>query len=454
MTTVLTPPMSRVRWQRWLKVVICVALWGLITHGSPAGTGDEPHYLAIAHSIAFDGDLDVANNYGSREPLIAGGALAPENHVRVMEDGVMRPVHDIGMPLLFAPVSRVFVPIVHRATRTIPPGVLQRARLTPSVLYRHLLSLVMIALTALLADLIFDALIRSGATMKEAFGATLVVVLSPPMLLHATLFFTELLSALLCFAVFRRLVWAQPSSAAGWLVTGAAAGFLMLVHARNAGLVMALSGLGLAAAWRIGSRRSMAAFAGGVALLLAIRTAVNYHFWGTFVTNSHATVGTWPGWPALFRESGTRLAGLLVDQEFGLLVYAPIYLVAIVGLAVMMIRDRGAAVPIVLVVVAYLVLIVCPLTNVHGWTGGWSPAARFLVPILPLFAVPLAAGFRRVPAVVLVPVLAVQIGIDAALWQYPRRAWNDGDGRAAFCPYLPICDYLPSLSARETPSAD
>jgi hypothetical protein len=33
----------------------------------PGTTGDEPHYLIVAESIAFDGDVDLRNDYASRE---------------------------------------------------------------------------------------------------------------------------------------------------------------------------------------------------------------------------------------------------------------------------------------------------------------------------------------------------------------------------------------------------
>ena len=106
-----------------------LALWGLLTHGTHAGTGDEPHYLAITHSIAFDGDLNLANNYGAAEPLVGGGVLQPEPHVRPGVGGVTRPVHDVGMPLVFAPVVRVLVPVTNLLTRIVPESAMQWARL-------------------------------------------------------------------------------------------------------------------------------------------------------------------------------------------------------------------------------------------------------------------------------------------------------------------------------------
>ena len=89
-----------------LFAVVLLVLLGLTTHSTYAGSGDEPHYLAIAHSIAFDLDFDVSNNYGAAEPLIADGQLQPEDHARAGRGGVLRPVHDVGMPLLLAPVVR------------------------------------------------------------------------------------------------------------------------------------------------------------------------------------------------------------------------------------------------------------------------------------------------------------------------------------------------------------
>ncbi len=224
-------------------------LWGLITHGTHAGTGDEPHYLAIAHSIAFDGDLDLANNYGANEPLVGGGVLQPEAHVRPGIDGTARPVHDIGMPVVFAPFVRLAVPLTHALTRIVPESTMRRARLNPSVLYRHLLSLAMIALAAVLAGLLFDALVALGASDGAALGTAALLMLSPPLLIFSVLFFTELLSALVCFAIFYSICFRDSRGAARWWWIGCATGFLFLLHAKNVGLIIPLTALALHIPW-------------------------------------------------------------------------------------------------------------------------------------------------------------------------------------------------------------
>lgn len=268
--------------QRLFGITILV-LGGLLTHGTYAGTGDEPHYLAIAHSLAFDFDLDVANNYGRREPLIADGGMQPDDHVRPGRGGVVRPVHDIGMPLLFAPYIRVVVPAVSWMAPRIPPRVMHRLQVTPTVLYRHLISAAMIVLAGFLATLMFDAFITIGLTAQAAFWTALLVALSPPLLIHAILFFTELLSALFCFIVFRRIALdEQMASPWSWALAGGVAGMLLLVHVRNAGLVAGLVLIALQRLARRSAARELMAFLASLCGLLLVRTAINYHMWGTW----------------------------------------------------------------------------------------------------------------------------------------------------------------------------
>jgi len=442
-----------------LRAVIPLVLVGLITHGSNAGSGDEPHYLAIAHSIAFDFDLDVSNNYGANEPLIAGGGLVPENHVRRGVNGTIRPIHDIGLPLLYAPAARLLVPLVRWAFATVPANLLRRAKLTPTVLYRHAISLVMIVLATALASLLFDGLLEIEADARDAFAIALLVILSPPLLIYSVLFFTELLSAVLCFYAFSRIALDSRdlrlttlesgvgSGARYWAPVGAATGLLFLVHVRNAGLVVGLTVLALAKILRMRSYRDLAGFVLGLGTLLLVRTIVTYFFWGTLVTTPHGSLGAWTGFDAAVREAVTRTLGLFLDQEFGLFIYGPIYVLAIAGLFV---AERSIARAIVIVAACYLALILFSVTNVHGWTGGWCPAGRFLVPILPLLAIPLYAAMRAFKRGIVMAVVVVQILIAGYMWQNPKNLWNDGDGIAAICSRgrFSVCSMLPSFTKR------
>ena len=418
-----------------------------MTHGTHAGTGDEPHYLAIAHSLAFDGDLDLSNNYGANEPLIAGGDLRPEQHVKAGVGGVVRPVHDIGLPLVFVPLVVVAAPAVSWLAPRLPPELMRRLRLTPSVMYRHVLSLGMIALACILALFMYRASTALGYEARHTLWCTLIVVLSPPLLIFSILFFTEMLTAVLVFVVFYAIAFnASRCSDARWAAMGLVTGFLLLVHIRNIAIVGALGGLAIVELWRGRRSLALAIFIAGLTVPLIARTILIHRLWGTWLTTPLAQPGRFSG-AASFALAGHRLAAMFLDQEYGLLPYAPIFVLAIAGL-VWRRRDRHRLVlQIWFVAGAYLVSLALPVTNAIGWTGGWSPPARFLVPIVPLIAIGMPTGLRRASRFLVVPLVVLQIAIDAYFWQHPKYLWNNGTGVAAVCQQgdVPICGMLPSF---------
>jgi hypothetical protein len=63
-----------------------------------------------------------------------------------------------------------------------------------------------------------------------------------------------------------------------------------------------------------------------------------------------------------------------------------------------------------------------------GWWAGFSPAARYLVPVVPLLTIPVALAMRseavrRIAA----GLLAWQLCISAVAWQHPRWLWPSTD---------------------------
>jgi hypothetical protein len=354
-------------------------------------------------------------------------------------------VHDVGLPMLFAPVVRIARPTAEWLAATLPEAFLRRVRVTPSVLYRHLLSAVMVIVAVWLAGMLFDAFVLLGASTRAAAAISALVMLSPPVQIFSILFFTELPAAALAFFAFRRTALTPPAGVFAWAVTGAAAGFLFLLHARNAGLVAALVVLGLVTAYRQRNAPHAAAFVAAATALLAIRTLVNHLFWGTWLTTPHAALGQLKGISETASIAAARLTGLLVDQEFGLLIYAPFLVLVPLGLAVM--RPRPIARAVILTSACYLAPVLWTVTNVHGWQGGWNPAGRFMLPIVPLVALALPAALAAVPRAALVVLLALQIFLDGYLWQNPKNLWNDGDGVAAICSRggHGLCQWLPTV---------
>jgi hypothetical protein len=418
---------------RVLVGMVFVVVWGLITHGTFAGSGDEPHYMMIAHSLAFDGDLDLTNDYRDAT-LIGGGTLEAEPHA-IQYGGRLRPVHDVGMPLALAPVVRIAYIVAERLGQILPASVVDAGRLNKPLLLRHQISLVMALLTGLLARELFLVLLTLGGTGRTAFGWALLFALTPPIVSHSFLFFTEIPSALMTLFAFRRLSLEPVRTVWMAALVGALTGFLLLVHARNVGIV---AGLVLVAVVMVARgaipMKLLAAFLMAASAGALGRTATTYLLWGAFVTTPHAAIGTSASAAEIVREIFVRGTGLLFDREHGLVGYGPVYLLAGPGLLVLWRGRQRLTRDLWLVLACYLIPVLLPMTNVHGWRGGWSPAARFLVPISPLlwlgvymFAVHASRGGRLCVA----GLVTLQVAIDAFVWQFPKTLWNDGDGVSA-----------------------
>ena len=431
--------------------VVFLVLWGLITHGTYAGTGDEAHYQIIAHSLAFDRDLDLTTDYSDPTNLALGGHFEGGPHVMPGKDGRSRPVHDIGLPVLFTPYYFAAYKATELITSLVPAAWLARSRLNFTVVVRHLLSFAMIGLTAAIAVWLFHLFAAMSPDSGRAPLWALLMVLSPPLLSHSFLFFTEILSAFIALAVF---LWLRGSSTnrVAALIAGAGTGYLMLVHARNVGLV---AGLVLIAV--LGWRRSrnqglLIPFLIGAAALLAVRTGVTHHLWGTWLLTPHARFGIVDPEASVVVESLTRIFGWLFDQEHGLLPYAPIYLMAPAGWFALWRRNRELCIDISLMIGCYVAVMTIPFLNAHGWRGGWNPAARFLVPVAPFLAILVFASvaYRKRLPVIVMAIVAIQVCLDAIFWNQPKLLWNDGVGTSALLKWLDgntghISQYVPSI---------
>jgi len=416
---------------------------GQIAHGNYAGSGDAVHYMVAAHSVAFDRDFDLANDYSDPSRIIRDPA-GP--HARPGVDGVVRPVHDVGLPIVAAPV----VALAYATAGTVnrwPETLVRRAKLNPFIVLRQLLSLAMIAATIALALLFFDASAALTGQRTWAFVWTLAWALSPPILTHGYVFLTEIPSAIIALFVFVRRDGLRGGHATTHgVLLGLLTGLLFLIHVRNIGLVLALAAL---IVWRVRQTPVRAiGYAAGLAVMAAVKVAINLRFWGAPLTNPHEHLGAWPGIAALLSQSATSLAGLLLDARHGLLLAAPIFLLAPAAWILLKRQSRTTAYELLVVMAAYLVFVINPVTNIHGWRGGWSPAARFLVPIVAFASLAVPAVFAaRVRMRIGVVIIGAQLIVSAYLWGHPMQQWSEGPGPAPFVQAL----VGPSAAARIPP---
>jgi hypothetical protein len=128
-----------------------------------------------------------------------------------------------------------------------------------------------------------------------------------------------------------------------------------------------------------------------------------------------------------FATLAEGLPGLFLDQEFGLLVYAPLLVLAASGLPLLIRRQRALGIAVLAAVLA----VVLTAASWHMWRGGFNPPARFLVPVVPLLWVALSLVLDRRGLTAGAALLAgwtLWAGLEGA-WQ-PRLVHRDRDGSA------------------------
>lgn len=386
----------------------------------PASTGDEPHYLLAAESIAYDGDVNLTNDYASRTRtlrVVNVFPLDPANEaVDFKGSGQLRPVHGVGISaFLAAPVAL---------------GGLTGARIA------------MVLVAALLADQLYR-LLRDLRLRRRYRGlAWAAAVFCLPVLAFSNQIYPELPGALLVIVALRIMV-AGASSPAALALGSAAAAALVWLHVRylslslavmvglafvalfdrrkgtgnrtdpgsSRGLDTARAAVARAAAiavrrWRTVTLPLLLPYAVGMALL-----AIAFQIWygsprpGVSYPGA-STIGS-GGWNFVY----TYVLTDLLNPVAGWLPYAPVHWLGLAALGCLVVWFGWRAAACVAVAAAYELLVasVGPLV-------GWGFPARYPLIVIPLIAIPLAVVIQqiRVALIVFVPLLAGSLVFAAA----------------------------------------
>lgn len=346
-----------------LIAYLAVLPWSA-SHRQP--DGDEPWYLLITHSLAYDFDADLTDNYAREDwRHFMDRPIAPQPGDPVGPEGELYSRHNEALPLVLAPA------------------------------YRLVGKTGALAMMAVLAAALAWATLRLARRYfpdhpGEALAAWAIFAFAPPILLYASQVWVEVPATLLLVVALDRILgldkrrrwdWAE------WLAIGLPVLLLPLVKMR---LMMLAGPLVPLAWWHAGRPRKPILILGG--LLTAVGAGIllynNLLYRNPFKIHTFEEIDpqrhTWLD----YARGGL---GLFWDTAFGLFGSAPIWMLVLPALLLLVVRRSRLLLHLAVLALPYL-LIVVPRIE---WYGGWSPPFRYALIALPLLAIALVPLLAR-----------------------------------------------------------
>ena len=328
--------------RRRRTLVLLVVAIGLLLALTPRYlTGDEPHYIAMMESLWRDRDLNLANQ-GGQGPLDVLSHTVPS-----AERAKAYSIHCPGLAVLLV----------------LPYGLLGEKG-------------VLIAMALLWAAVLLVTQAWSRRTAVGPFTEPdpilLTAALSLPVSVLPGVVLPEIPAALLMVVAVAALE--VRAEGALWAACAATAA-LPWFHVRFLGPALMVAVM----ASRVLARRAwlpLAALAGSLTVQ-GLFYEKWYGDWVPWAMYPRSTMGIPRGNPV------QGLLGMLFDQQAGLLLTSPVYLLLVPALLSAWGRGRARTLWRLAIVASYL----APVMGSTQWHGNWSPPARLWGPVLPILVV-------------------------------------------------------------------
>jgi hypothetical protein len=438
-------------------------------------TGDEVFYLITAQSILYDHDLDETNQYVEKAWLEYYPTCAE------FRAPGWKGFSPVGIPC----VRDDLLP--PQATHTQRPGTYTKHGLglsfiiAPAYALGRRLTVVLLlnALAALLALNIFLLAWEASGRRRVAWLCWAMLSFAAPVLIYAYLIFPQPVGALCVLYAFRRSRCGaaariaaavngatQPPANSVLQMCAVALCLGMLPWLHNLYVVLSaalLAYLYLGGRWAARGGQLRVSTAWGHVALLVIAGVLG----GLYVARLVYLYGVpWP--PARDHDEFNGLLlfpvgffGLLFDQKYGLLMYNPVYLIALAWLFRLAWSRRSLPrawrnelLWLGILVVPYYLIV----ADYSRWWGEWCPPARYLLPVAPLLTLPLARAMTHAEGRLLTWYLRVSAvwawAISVAFVLNPILSYNWEDPRpckvllwleehSAFCERIALGNFFP-----------
>ncbi|HLO17857.1 MAG TPA: hypothetical protein VK206_23710 [Anaerolineales bacterium] len=328
-------------------------------------TGDEPHYLLITQSLLRDGDFDLRNNYEQMDYLEYYPTTIPDPHVTIVGDRWL-PVHEIGLPI-------IMVPFFALGGRT---GVV-----------------IMLVLMTVIGIRSLWFFVRSaGFGLRAAGFATLVSGFTLPLISLSGQVFPEVPAFLLVTLGLQTII--------GTVLTGRnfvifliSLVFLPWLHPKYMIVAFALLLSAVLIHHKSATRSLVIASGLFIASVLGL-VLLTYQWYGVPLPGAPIMMAQAPfgeDWLApllgnFFVKPWVGLTGVLLDQQSGLFMATPVFILAIPGLVSLWYQKRKLAIVCAIIFAS----VYLPVGIFGVWYGGFSSPARLLTPAVPILALGIA----------------------------------------------------------------
>lgn len=381
-------------------------------------SGDEPHYLVMAQSLWRDGDLQIENNHARGDYHEYYAPDLDPHYLTRGRNGQIYSIHPVGLAVLLAPIYAL--------------GGYQASVWT------------LILMASVATALAWRWAVRMLNAPGAATFAWAAIACSAPFLLNTFTIYPEIAGAIAVMFAFTTITRIDPdrSSLWWWIGVGVAIATLPWLSTKYAPMSAALL---LVTAYRLRKKGpatflrnpKVIAVVAIYALSLAAWFAFFYVIWGSPLPM--APYGSLTQTEPRFLVRGGP--GLFFDQEYGLLAFAPVYILAFTGLWHMWraggeLRRQAAEISVI-----FLALLAT--VGAFGiWWGGTSAPSRPIASGLLLLMLPIATAFRAAPlasprraAQHLLLWIGIGITITLVFTQDGLLLNNERDGAAALLGY-------------------
>jgi hypothetical protein len=365
-----------------------------------APQGDETHFMILTHSLVFDHDFDVGDNYKNGDykeefPTPSPGSMRGYPYAYMQRDGIeylphephviknfrgqLMLEHDMGFPLLL-----------------VPGYALDKRE-------GALFTVAFIA--ALGAAAVFELALLLGVSKQRALLTAGLFCFTSPFLVYAQVAFIDAVGASGSIWVALQFFRYRARERNRYLLlSGVLISMLPWLNVRYWSLAgpafLVISAWVIRREWgRRGPLVGKMALLGVPSLVSLITySSIDKVLFNEFIPNASMVILS-RSVPQFQPHTVRGLLGMLFDQSYGLIPVAPLYVAAAAGMIVLFRRDRWGFLALLLPAVGYLPFV----SSSQFWYGGWCAPGRFVLsaalPMVPTAALVLTRKVRWVVVV-------------------------------------------------------